>query len=65
MDREAWRYSPWGCKEWDTTEHLTGTHMSMLNAVLAQVYSKVKQLFLYIHPAFQVLLSYRSLQGVQ
>ena len=19
-DREAWRCSPWGCKEWDTTE---------------------------------------------
>ena len=23
MDREAWRYSPWGCKELDATERLT------------------------------------------
>ena len=21
MDRGAWQYSPWGCKESDTTEH--------------------------------------------
>ena len=58
MDREAWRYSPWGCKESDTTEHLTHTHMSMHNAVLVQVYSKVKQPFLHTHPAFSRFFSH-------
>uniref|UniRef100_A0A4W2GJH9 Reverse transcriptase domain-containing protein n=1 Tax=Bos indicus x Bos taurus TaxID=30522 RepID=A0A4W2GJH9_BOBOX len=37
MDRGAWRtiYSPWGCKESDTTEQLTHTRLSFSHSVVS------------------------------
>jgi len=36
MDREAWCWSPWGCKELDMTERLNWTNQSILKEINCQ-----------------------------